>query len=153
MLIWMPFFAAALHIIEEFVWPGGFAAWYRGYRPDIANSVSTRYLVIVNAVLLGLCALAAALGFTPRGAALFLTLVAVLFGNALFHLAATIRTRRYSPGVITGVLLYLPLGVYGYDAVLHAHLASTGTALSAAILGGLYQTIATANHRRRAAAM
>ena len=153
MIIWMPLLAAALHIVEEFVWPGGFAAWYHAYRPEIARSASPRYLFLVNAVLLGVCALAGALGFTPRGAALFLTIVAVLFGNAIFHLAATIRLRRYSPGVITGALLYLPLGVYGYSAVLHAHLATAGTALSAAILGGAYQTIAVANHRRRVAAM
>jgi hypothetical protein len=153
MLTWIPLAAAALHIIEEFVWPGGFAAWYRQYHPAIARSVSARYLVIVNAILLGVCALAGVLGFTPRGAALFLTILAVLFGNAIFHLAATIRLRRYSPGVVTGVLLYLPLGVYGYSAVLSAHLASAETAIAAAILGGAYQTISVANHRRRAASM
>ena len=152
MLIWMPLVAAALHIVEEFVWPGGFAPWYRAYRPETAASVSSRYLFAVNALLLGVCALAGALGFTPRGAALFLTILAVLFGNALFHLAATIRMRHYSPGTITGVVLYLPLGVIGYVAVMHAHLATAGTAISAALLGGAYQLIANANHRRRAAA-
>ncbi|HKS25222.1 MAG TPA: HXXEE domain-containing protein [Thermoanaerobaculia bacterium] len=153
MLIWMPLIAATLHIVEEFVWPGGFAAWYRAYRPETAASVSARYLVAVNALLLGVCALAGVLGFTPRGAALFLTITAVLFGNALFHLAATIRRRLYSPGTITGVVLYLPLGVIGYAAVLQAHLATAGTAISAALLGGAYQLIANANHRRRAASM
>lgn len=34
--------------------------------------------------------------------------------NGLFHAWAVVRSRRYSPGVVTGVMLYLPLAVFGF---------------------------------------
>lgn len=149
-LPWIPLAAATMHIIEEFVWPGGFRAWYRDYRPEIASSLSTTFLVFINALLLALCALIVRLGLTPRGAALFLTITAVLLGNAVFHLRATIRMRRYSPGVVTGVALYIPLAICGYVVVLNAGLASIPTAIVSAVMGGSYQLLSMANHRRRA---
>lgn len=149
MLSWLPLIAAAAHITEEFVWPGGFTAWYRAYRPSIARSLSTRYLVAVNALLLALCALIPLQGLHPRTVALLLTIVAVLFGNGIFHLYATLRFHRYSPGVVTGVTLYLPLGIYAYGNVLRSGLASPGTAIVAAAMGSAYQFVSVANHRRR----
>ena len=54
-LPWAPLAAAGLHIVEEFVFPGGFAAWERRYRSDIRTSLTTRYLAIVNVLFLILC--------------------------------------------------------------------------------------------------
>lgn len=152
-MFWFPLFAATLHIVEEFVWPGGFAAWYRGYRPDIAASVSNRFLFWINAALLLACFSAGIDGPSPYGAALFLTVTALLFANGLFHLVATVKRRRYSPGVVTGVVLYLPLAIIGYAMILRSHLASPGTAVVAVILGGSYQFISWGIHRRRARAL
>ena len=55
-LWWAPFGATVLHIIEEFVYPGGFAEWDRSYRPTIRNSITTRFHIIINGALLLLCA-------------------------------------------------------------------------------------------------
>jgi hypothetical protein len=149
-MFWLPLFAASLHIIEEFVWPGGFAAWYRAYLPDIAASVSNRFLFWINTALLFACLSAGVDGPSPYGAAIFLTVTALLFANGIFHLVATIQGRRYSPGVVTGVVLYLPLAIGGYATVLRSHLASPGTAAVAVLLGGSYQFISWSIHRRRA---
>jgi hypothetical protein len=32
--------------------------------------------------------------------------------NGVLHLATTILTRTYSPGVVSGVVLWIPLGLY-----------------------------------------
>ena len=149
LLFWLPLIAAAAHIIEEFAWPGGFAAWYRKYHPDIAHSIETRYLVIVNAALLFGCLSVAIDRKTVIGPAFFLTMVALLFGNGVFHIFATARTRIYSPGTITSALLYVPLGVIGYSAILRGHLASVPTAIAAALIGGSYHALSLFNHRRR----
>jgi Protein of unknown function with HXXEE motif len=146
---WVPLIIAALHIIEEFVWPGGFGAWYREYRPEIAQSVSTRYLVIVNAVLLACCAVVAVSAPKPRIVAALLTIVAVLFGNGVFHAWATWRMKRYSPGTVTGLTLYIPLGAAAFISIVRSGLASPGTAIVAAVMGCSYQLISVANHRRR----
>jgi hypothetical protein len=151
MLPWLPFAAAVLHIVEEFVWPGGFLAWYRSYRPEIASSLTPRFIVIVNGLLLAVTAAAGMLGFSENGVALWLTTAAIELGNAGFHVLGTIRTRRYSPGVVTGVLLYVPIALYGFPYFVRRGLASSGTAAFALAFGLLYPVWSVWNHRRRAA--
>ena len=116
--------AASLHIIEEFVYPGGFAAWDRQYWPDIAKSITPRFHIIINALLLALCLYVGVLGSRPAGVAAWLTVMALLFGNALWHMSGAIRTKSYSPGMVTGLLLYVPLTIYGYFRFLSSGQAS-----------------------------
>ena len=151
LLPWLPLLASVAHMTEEFVWPGGFIPWYRRYRPKIAASVTPSFLFKLNAAQVGAATAAGLVGMSPRGAAFWLTLVALLGGNGLFHVIATVRGRQYSPGVVTGVLLYVPLAVIGYTYVLRHHLASGGSAIVAAALGLSYPLLSTALHRRRVA--
>jgi Protein of unknown function with HXXEE motif len=121
---WLPFTFVALHIVEEFVWPGGFLEWYRGYRPELAASLTPRFAIVVNAILLTAACLLGVFGPSwSRGVSLWLVLGALLGGNAIFHLVGVLRISRYSPGVITGLLLYVPLCVFGY-----LHFLATGEA-------------------------
>ena len=86
----------------------------------------------------------------PAHALAWLTVAALLFSNALFHLRGAIRTKRYSPGLATGLLLYVPLGLLGYGYFIGTHQASVSIALLAALLGGSYHFWAALLHRRRA---
>ena len=52
LVAWSLTIAALIHIFEEFVFPGGFKAWWCAYRPEIAASVTNRFLVIINVVLI-----------------------------------------------------------------------------------------------------
>lgn len=149
-LAWAPAAAVGAHIFEEFVYPGGFSAWYRRYRPDAALSFTPRFAFWINALLVGVCLLIPLQGLGPNGVALWLTVAALLAGNAMFHLRATLRGREYSPGLVTSVSMYLPLAVFGYVHLLRSGRASLGTAASAAILGGSYNFISAWLHRRRA---
>jgi len=151
LLAWAPLASASAHILEEFVVPGGFAEWYRRYRPETAASFTPRFAALVNGALLAVCL---ALPFVggPRGVALWLTIAALLCANGCFHVLATLRMREYSPGTATGLLLYVPLAVAGFVHLVSSGAASVGTALSAAALGASYNLITAWNHRRRAAA-
>lgn len=166
-LWWAPLGAAALHIVEEFVWPGGFAAWDRTYRPEIAASITTRLHVIVNAALLYLC-FAVAVAGQPDGVltlggtrmrsvphawapAAWIGLAALLASNTAFHIAGAMKTRRYSPGIVTGIVLYLPLAVCGYWYFLSTGQISPLTAVIATAVGGSYHMWAALAHRARAA--
>lgn len=135
---WAPLGAASLHIVEEFFLPGGFAEWDRRNRPDYARTITRRLHIIVNALLLLLCLQVATLGFTAAGVATWLGLMALLASNGLWHLVGAIRTRSYSPGMVTGLLLYLPLAIYGYAGFLRSGQASLVTALAALAIGGTY---------------
>lgn len=150
-LDWSLAIAAAAHIFEEFVWPGSFKEWWIAYRPATAEHVSNRFLIFINTLLMVMALL---IGFAIRfpngnGVAAWLTLAALLFSNAIFHILGAIETRRYSPGMITGIFLYVPLAVFGYIKFVQTGRATIPTAICALILGGSYHFISFARHRRR----
>jgi hypothetical protein len=152
---WAPLAAAILHIVEEFVWPGGFADWDRSYRPAIRDSITPRLHIIVNGALLlaclqvGLCAGTTDSRARAIGAVAWLAITALLFSNAIFHIVGTIRTRTRSPGVITGVLLYLPMPVAGYWYFVRSGTVSWRIAIVAGAVGGSYHLWAAIMHRMR----
>jgi len=151
-LFWAPLVAASLHIFEEFVYPGRFSEWYARYKPGIRKSVTWRFLVIINVLLLILCYNVSALGPSKTGVAAWLGVMAMLAANGVWHLKGVVKTRSYSPGVLTGSLLYLPLMVYGYTFFLLLKQVSILTALIAFAIGASYQLWSNIFHRFRARA-
>jgi len=148
--LWLPLLAIACHLFEEFVWPGGFAQWYRAYPPGYSVTVSVRFLVAVNAVFIGLACLPPLLGKTPRGFAYWAVVAAIAAANGLFHLRATIRTGRYSPGLVTGMGLYLPLAIVGITMLLRLELVGFVTVIQAVLIAGAYSGWSTWRHGRHA---
>ncbi len=135
--MWAPLAAANLHICEEFVIPGGFTAWYRRYRPN-PSRITTRFLVMVNVGLLVACCNVALIGRIPLGIAYWLLMSALLCSNGIWHAWASYKSHSYSPGVVTGMLIYAPLAVYGYIQFLRSGSVSIWTAAIACIIGGSY---------------
>ena len=166
-LWWAPLFAVTLHITEEFFWPGGFADWDRAYRPQIRQSITPRLHVIVNLLLIAFCMNVGLTGLGKAGTVIggehlrsgissnyagasWIALAALLFSNAIFHFVGTIQTGRYSPGLVTGILLYIPLAIFGCWYFVNGSQVSFGTALVAAALGGSYHLWARMLHALRA---
>ena len=149
-LFWAPLVFASLHIFEEFVFPGHFSEWYVRYKPAIKKSVSKRFLILINAGLLILCYDIGALGASRWGIALWLGVMAMLAANGIWHLRGALKTHSYSPGVITGLLLYLPLAIYGYVFFLSTNQAAISTALIAFAVGSSYQLWSNMFHQFRA---
>ena len=166
-LWWSPAIAVVLHITEEFVWPGGFAQWDRDFRPRFRNSITPGLHIVVNSLLVVLCISVALAGMGKPGGTVagvyfrnaippayaahgWIALAALLFSNAAFHLLGTYATRRYSPGVVTGALLYVPLGLFGVWHFVAQGEVSAGSAVVAAVLGGSYHLWARVFHSRRA---
>jgi len=143
---WVPLAAALLHLTEEFVYPGGFPAWYRRYRSD-PSRITPRFLVIINGALLIACLNVVQLGSTPPGAVAWLAIVTLMCSNGIWHLWASIRSRSYSPGLFTGIAIYAPLAAYGYIHFLRAGLVSSLTAAVAGIVGGSYHLWSALYHR------
>jgi hypothetical protein len=126
-----PLLAAVAHITEEFAYPGGFADWDRAYRSKIRSSITPRFHLIINLLLVFLC-VSVGLAGTAGGVANlgvvrirrvippqhavagWPALAALLLSNVVFHVVGTVQTRRVSPGVRTGLRLYVPLAAYGY---------------------------------------
>ena len=133
-LRWSLAAAAGAHIFEEFAWPGGFQRWYQKYRTN-AKSMNRRFLVIINVGLLISLFEAALAGRSPVGVPLLLTFSAILFSNGCWHLWASYTSHSYSPGTITGTLLYLPLPIFEYAGWIQLGRASRWTATLAFVIG------------------
>jgi hypothetical protein len=98
-----------LHIIEE-AWAGeGFGRWIRHV---IRRTVRPRWFFAVNAVLwLAMVAAVASLRDGHRAVLLAAALGVIVTVNGVGHLVGTVVTRVYSPGLVSGLLLWAPLGL------------------------------------------
>jgi hypothetical protein len=131
--------AALLHVFEEYVYPGGFPDFMKQSSPALAPFITTNFAVIVNGLFLVLCLWGAKLG---RDALVFsLSIASLLITNGLMHLIGSQRARRYAPGLVSGLLLYIPLGITAYAYFLGSGQISVPQALLSALLGLAYQLV------------
>jgi hypothetical protein len=105
-LAWLLVAAYGAHIVEE--WVGGFPEWVA----LLAGAPLPRdAFIVINAA--GMAGMVAATHGATRHARLgwmAIAIAALLFANGALHLVGSIATGSYSPGLFTGVILYLPLG-------------------------------------------
>jgi hypothetical protein len=111
-LLWLFPIALALHNLEEAIW---FPAWsqHAGFWERPIGATEFR----IAAVLLTILAFAMTFWSvrTRQEALRTYMLAGFLFAmllNVIFHVAATVGLREYAPGVVTAVLINLP--VIGY---------------------------------------
>jgi len=109
--LWLHLPCFMLHQFEEYGWPGGFRPWWNravfGSRNEefpLSRAMAQRINFPTLYLLFGGGGLAGVwvpwVGMIP----LFATLT-----NGYFHISYAIATRSYVPGVVTSLLLYLPL--------------------------------------------
>lgn len=96
-----------VHIAEEF-W-GGFPQWVANFS---GLAASTEGFLVANIVLW--LAMAAAVVWVLSSEAfawVVVALAAIVLINSLLHLVGTLLAGSYSPGLISGVVLWFPLGL------------------------------------------
>jgi hypothetical protein len=99
--------AFLLHVAEE--WFGGFPEWTALV---IGDGLEPGRFLVINAVGLLLFTAGTVAAFRNPSMAWIVASLAALVGlNAALHALATIAFSRYSPGTVTGLLLYLPLSI------------------------------------------
>lgn len=104
-----------LHVAEEY-W-GGFPVWLS----RVAGAdLSREEFLVINAIALSVMTiLVFVVSFRPRARFILAALATSVTVNALLHIGATILTHSYSPGVVTGTLLWLPLGIWTLQRLAH----------------------------------
>ena len=97
------------HLAEEW-WGGeGFASWTGR---ALGAPVSETRFILVNSVAAPLFVLGTVLAIVNRSWGWFaVTFGTVVLINGSLHVLGSVGTASYSPGVITGLALYLPLGL------------------------------------------
>lgn len=106
--LWLLTVAYAAHILEEYVldWRT-WAEKSSGLKMEWTEFFVANFAVII----FGIAAAAVGFGF-PIFSYMFVGLATV---NALFaHIGTTIVKKRFSPGLITSVFLFLPLSAWAY---------------------------------------
>jgi hypothetical protein len=100
--------ASLLHVLEE--WPR-FPRWARRFAS--ARYTDREYLLLHAAGLLSVLVAALLASRFPKPWLLFLLFALVvgpgMLWNGVFHLGATLASRTYCAGAVTGLLVYVPL--------------------------------------------
>jgi len=120
------------HLAEEW-WGGeGFAAWTA---LAVGSPVTTTRFIVLNAIVwpLFFCFTIAAI-LRPRLAWFPAVFGTVILVNAGLHILGSLVTSTYSPGLVTGLLLYLPVGT---AALLFSRRHATTSSFNLAVLLGL----------------
>jgi len=123
-----------IHVTEEYF--GGFVEQMKRFVPelDLSNFASVNMMFI-------------ALGFISvivGSASLIysLSIAALIFINAFFHIGGAIQLKGYSAGLISALLLYIPVSIYAYYYYwISGALTQTDVILSI-VLGAIWMIIA-----------
>jgi len=133
-LSWMLIPVYACHQIEEHAWPGGFQQYVNTH----AFGVTGRDWPLDNAAVFWINVPLTWVLF-PLGAALATDAPWLAAGcftvpiiNGVLHGVFAVRFRGWNPGVVTGLLLLVPVGIAGYAGMSHL---STGDAVGAWAIG------------------
>jgi Protein of unknown function with HXXEE motif len=103
-----------LHQTEEHLWPGGFRQFTNAHVFKSGNDdwpVDIGGVALVNIVYVWV-PLALAVIWPGKLAWLGLAWVALTLVNGIIHIVTSLRFRCYNPGLITAIVLFLPLTVW-----------------------------------------
>jgi hypothetical protein len=130
-LAWLGMVAYAFHILEEYM-----LNWRDWARNELKLPVQWNDFYVTNGI-------AVALGISQAMLAAEVPLAALgfaglmLINGILMHIVPFVRTGRYSPGVFTAVVMFLPLGTATFWTALSTNLVSPAVAVLGLALGGL----------------
>jgi len=131
--------AAAIHIIEEYIFPGGFAEAFGKLLPRASHLFTLKFHIIVNGLFFLLCLISAFIG--KANLVLSMSIFGLIFANAVLHIRGAIIKKGYYPGVISGVFIYIPITVYAYSLFITSQQLTWMQAGLSFLLGVLYMGI------------
>lgn len=114
-ICWLNLAALMLHQFEEYVYPGGFMDFFNSniYNPNgiIKFRINDKGAFLVN-VITGWGAYLVGAVIGAKYPVYLMILLAINFVNGAAHTGALIKLRKYNPGFITGLFLFVPLSIY-----------------------------------------
>lgn len=129
-LCWLSTAAYAIHIVEEFA-----LNWRDWARSLSGVKVEWNFFLLANGlvIVLGVVCSEVAQTWPMIG----LALPALMLINAtIFHIGAFVWTRgRFSPGLISAVLLFIPLGIFCFLSAERAGVLTPSVGLGAFAIG------------------
>jgi hypothetical protein len=139
--------AFGLHVFEEFIFPGGASDWFKTYRPQYADAYTPSYFFKINALSLVASVLVCFGAFDYRGRfssggiRAWLAFVSLQGFNAVYHIRGAIESKQYSPGMVTGTILYLPLTILSFVYLLRTGAVDLVSAIVCILIGAVSQSV------------
>lgn len=128
--LWLAVAAYGLHVLEEFA-----LNWRDWASAVIGLPVEWADFYVVNALVIVLGIVAANLAMAAPAVALAFPALMMING-IFFHILPFIRTRgRYSPGLGTAVVLFLPIGFACYTEASAAGQLDAGVMVGSILIG------------------
>ena len=113
LIAWLLPLAYFFHLADEYV--TGFPGWFSGI---FKVELSLNDFIAIN--VFGFTAtiiIVILYSFNKVNSFVIATLGVLFFVNGIIHIVATIFTVSYSPGTISGLIFYLPLGYLVYKSI------------------------------------
>lgn len=127
--LWVATAAYGLHALEEFM-----LDWKTWAKKVLKLPVDWPIFYVVNTLVVVLGIVAAAIGW--RLPALSLAFPALMLINAVFfHILPFVVKKKFSPGLISAVVLFLPIGSWLFYGANRDGVLTTTTAIIAVALG------------------
>lgn len=127
--LWVALAAYGLHILEEYMFD-----WKNWANRVLHLPVDWPGFYVTNSIVVVLGIAAAQIGW--RIPAIALAFPALMLINAVFfHIAPFVVTKKFSPGLISAVAIFLPLGFWLFYGAAQDGVLSATTFLGAVALG------------------
>lgn len=108
-ILWVSTLVYAIHVFEEY-----FFDWKKWATTTFKfQGLEWATFYLANAVVVVVAISAAMIGWRLPAVALIIPALQLING-LFFHILPTIIQRRFSPGVITSVILFLPVAIWAY---------------------------------------
>lgn len=128
-VLWIATAAYGFHMIEETIYD-----WYGWIRRVLGLQAEWSEFYMVNAIVIVLGGSCAMVGWRLPGAALIFPAF-MLVNAVVFHILPVIVTRIFSPGLITAVVLFLPVGSWAYWGAWRDGVLTTTAVIVSGVLG------------------
>jgi len=139
-VFWAMVGAAAVHVAEEYFF--GWIDFTRGlggrFTARFAGGIDLAAFIVVNVLFILLCVAGALVGLDSP--IFSLSIAALFLINTVMHLVPMAIVRRYSPGSVSAVFLYVPLAIYAFYVADEAGKLGALTVLGAFLLGLLWMS-------------
>jgi hypothetical protein len=141
LVIWMFPVAFLIHDLEEILTTERFSRENRERFPKFLRgiaTISTTQFIVAVVVLLVLTVVAAYLATSSPRELLVLTLTLGMFlVHVVGHIAFPIFFRRYTPGLITAIVIVFPYSLYAFYRLFSTHLIKSESFNLSLLLGAL----------------
>lgn len=97
-----------VHIVEEYWCGEQFFIWLNHFA---GARMTAKSFLLLNGIFFFIMIMACAIALYRRDDRVPLVLASIILSNAFLHLIGSIATNSYSPGLISALLLWLPLSL------------------------------------------